>query len=91
MPELEKVLYDAGFENLTWYYPFPDYKLPHRVYSDEYLPTAGAFEDNHFIYYDIERYVLFNEADAMNEIVNSGLFDMFSNSFLVYCSNGEKE
>ena len=76
---------------MTWYYPFPDYKLPHRVYSDEYLPTTGAFEDNHFIYYDIERYVLFNEADAMNEIVNSGLFDMFSNSFLVYCSNGEKE
>lgn len=90
-PELEKLLYDSGFENLTWYYPFPDYKLPHRVYSDEYLPTAGAFEDNHFIYYDIERYVLFNEADTMNEIVNSGLFDMFSNSFLVYCSNGEKE
>ena len=39
----------------------------------------------------MERYVLFNEADAMNEIVNSGLFEMFSNSFLVYCSNGEKE
>ena len=89
-PELTKLLQDSGFGKLEWYYPFPDYKLPHRVYSDEYMPKVGELKNKHFLYYDRERYVLFNEADAMNGIVASNLFDIFSNSFFVCCHNGDK-
>lgn len=89
--ELEKLLQCSGFCSLDWYYPFPDYKLPHRVYSDDYLPQIGDFEAKYFLYYDVDRYLLFNEKDAMNEIVASGLFDIFSNSFLVCCKNGEEK
>ena len=89
-PELTKLLQDSGFGKLEWYYPFPDYKLPHRVYSDEYMPKVGELKNKHFLYYDSERYVLFNEADAMNGIVASNLFDIFSNSFFVCCHNGDK-
>lgn len=90
-PELAKLLQCSGFCSLDWYYPFPDYKLPHRVYSDDYLPQAGDFEAKHFLYYDMDRYLFFNETDAMNEIAASGLFDIFSNSFLVCCKNGEEK
>lgn len=90
-PELAKLLQCSGFCSLDWYYPFPDYKLPHRVYSDDYLPQMGDFEAKHFLYYDMDRYLFFNEADAMNEIATSGLFDIFSNSFLVCCKNGEEK
>lgn len=89
-PELTKLLQDSGFGELEWYYPFPDYKLPHRVYSDEYMPKVGELKNKHFLYYDSERYLLFNEADAMNGIVASNLFDIFSNSFFVCCHNGDK-
>lgn len=90
-PELAKLLQHSGFCSLYWYYPFPDYKLPHRVYSDDYLPQNGDFEANHFLYYDMDRYLFFNEKDAMNEIAASGLFDIFSNSFLVCCKNGDSK
>lgn len=90
-PELEKLLQCSGFCSLDWYYPFPDYKLPHRVYSDNYLPQVGEFEAKLFLYYDMDRYLFFNETDAMNEIVASGLFDIFSNSFFVCCKNGEEK
>lgn len=90
-PELTKLLHNSGYDNLEWYYPFPDYKLPNKIYSDDHLPKAGEFKDNHFVYYDMDRYALFNEAHAMNEIATSELFDIFSNSFLVCCSNGEKQ
>ena len=87
-PELEALLHSSGYRELEWYYPFPDYKLPYRVFSDDYLPRAGDIRGNMYLYYDQPKYDLFEEDRAMDGIIQSGLFDIFSNSFLVCCKNG---
>lgn len=82
--ELENLLKEAGFSNISFYYPFPDYKLPTSIYSDRYLPHEGQLSiiSQNF---DTERIVLFNEKRVFNGLVKNGLADNFSNSFLVIC------
>jgi ubiquinone/menaquinone biosynthesis C-methylase UbiE len=80
--ELTDLLKESGFPQLDYYYPCPDYKLPDVIYSDEYLPdinNAMANSPN----YDRDRYVFFNEKAAYMNIIKSGYFDLFANSFLV--------
>lgn len=40
--ELESLLHAAGYVNLKFYYPYPDYKLPNAIYSGAYLPRKGT-------------------------------------------------
>ena len=81
-PELERVMRDAGFEDFVFYYPYPDYKLPERIYSDEYLPKKGELNRNRQNY-DRERTQIFREELAYDSLIESGLFGLYSNSFLV--------
>jgi SAM-dependent methyltransferase len=82
--ELEQLLGEAGFSDLTFYYPMPDYKLPTEVFSDDFLPAC-----NHFApvspNYDMDRYLLFKESLALNNIIKNSMFPFFANSFLVFC------
>ena len=87
-PELEKILTDSGLPIRTFYYPFPDYKLPMTIYSDEYLPKKGELRDN-FCNFDRERMQLFDEPRVYDTLVDSGLFPEFSNSFLVLAERKE--
>ena len=34
-PELEQILQENGFSKFKFYYPYPDYKFPAVIYSDE--------------------------------------------------------
>ena len=43
-PELEQILQENGFSKFKFYYPYPDYKFPAVIYSDEYLPKPGELE-----------------------------------------------
>ena len=38
--ELSELLHAAGLAAMHWYYPFPDYKLPTSIYSDEQPPGS---------------------------------------------------
>lgn len=87
-PELNALLKESGFSELEWYYPFPDYKFPDAIFSDDRLPTKQDVPEELFEYYDCDRYVLFDEKKAMDGILDSSLYDIFSNSFLVACHNG---
>jgi len=81
-PELEDVFREAGITDLKWYYPFPDYKLPMAIYSDDYLPRRGelkAYINN----FDRTRYSFFDEGRALESMCGGGLFPLFSNSYLV--------
>lgn len=80
--ELENLLRANGFEHSEFYYPVPDYKMPSVIYSDEYLPEAGALR-NVTAAYDRERYELFDEELVYDEICEEGAFPLFSNSFLI--------
>lgn len=81
-PELEQVMRDAGFEKFTFYYPYPDYKMPERIYSDAYLPKKGELNRNRQNY-DRERMQVFREEAVYDSLIESGLFPLYSNSFLV--------
>lgn len=80
---LQRMFTEAGFET-KFYYPYPDYKLPTVIYSDSYLPGKDALLSVTPAY-DNERFSLFDERLAFNEMVSDGYFPDFANSFLVEC------
>lgn len=80
--ELEKMFKACGFSDWEFYYPYPDYKLPFVIYSDEYLPKPGELRRNEGNY-DRNRVVSFDEDKVFDDICREGLFPQFSNSYLV--------
>ncbi len=80
--ELEQLFDDAGYLKRKFYYPYPDYKFPTTIYSDEYLPQYGELYRN-IRNFDGDRWVLFDETRAFDGILKAGLFDQFSNSFFI--------
>ena len=40
--EYTRLLQEAGFGGLTFYYPYPDHKFPSVIYSDEWRTRRGA-------------------------------------------------
>ena len=87
---LETLLGEAGFSGLEFYYPLPDYKLPTQVFSQWHLPKTYPFAAN-TPNYDRERYSFFDEAMAMDGLIQEGKFEMFANSYLVFCEGGAKQ
>lgn len=80
--EYEKMLRGAGFEKLTFYYPYPDHKFPSAVYSDEWLPHKGELTENRRNF-DRDRIVCFDEREMYDALLEEGVFCTFSNSFLI--------
>ncbi len=78
--ELIRLARECGF-SCHFYYPYPDYKLPIKIFSDEYLPKKGEMTRN-WQNLDAERIRLFDESEAFDSILEAGLFPEFSNSFL---------
>lgn len=80
--ELEEIFKQCGFKQSEFFYPYPDYKLPVAVYSDDYLPKVGELQMNKRNF-DGERIVAFDESKVFDNIIKDGMFPFFSNSFLV--------
>jgi SAM-dependent methyltransferase len=80
--ELEALLDAAGFISPYFYYPFPDYKLPTVIYSDDRLPLPGERLPPSNVY-DSPCFTNFNENSALESLIGSKEFKVFSNSFLV--------
>ena len=78
---LIRIAHKAGYE-YKFFYPYPDYKLPVTVYSDDRLPVKGEFNENERNF-DGERITLFDESSAFDEALRDGYFPFFSNSFLM--------
>lgn len=71
--------------NCRFYYPYPDYKLPHTIYSDAMLPSEGELNTN-LRNFDNDRIVLFDETKAFDSIIEEGYFSNFTNSFFMILS-----
>jgi SAM-dependent methyltransferase len=87
--ELLALLQAAGLHRCYFYYPFPDYKAPLIIYSDEFHPGRHAQFPLGLLPTptpDREREVLLSEQDLMRHLERNGLFPQFSNSFLVEAS-----
>jgi 2-polyprenyl-3-methyl-5-hydroxy-6-metoxy-1,4-benzoquinol methylase len=84
--ELTDLLKSSGFSSLDFYYPFPDYKLPYMIFSDDYLPGKDCDFPLGLLptpTLDQPRYNVISEEDLMIYIEGNGLFPQLSNSFLV--------
>lgn len=79
---LERIFEKCGIGEYQFYYPYPDYKFMHALYSDDYLPGRGELSDN-MRNFDSDRMILFDEKSAFDGLAEDGLFPLFSNSFLV--------
>ncbi len=79
----------CGFspDHCHMYYPYPDYKFMHTLFSDERLPQVGELKDN-LRNFDRDRLYLFDEKLAFDNIIREGEFPLFSNSYMLIL--GEK-
>lgn len=75
----------AGFEKLTFYYPYPDHKFPCCIYSDDWLPCKGELAENRRNF-ERDRVELFDESKVYDTLLGEGLFGEFANSFLIEAS-----
>ena len=78
---LERIFKACGVKEYSFYYPYPDYKFPTTIYSDKRLPNQGELTNN-MRNFDRDRMVLFHEKYVFDGIVQDGLFEQFSNSYL---------
>jgi len=72
----------CGFKKYRMYYPYPDYKFMTNLYSDNRLPNRGELKDN-LRNMDRDRIQLFNEKDVFDTILEEGLFNLYSNSYML--------
>lgn len=86
--EIADIIESAGFKHLKFYYPLPDYKLPQLIYSQEYIPDS-SIRERVIPYYLNHSTLLAYENDLYDDIVDNGVLDFFSNSFLIECSDSE--
>ena len=80
--EFRKILQKAGDLKAAWYYPFPDYKFPMTVYSDEHLPARGELNRTEYNF-DRFRLQLFQESPVYDTLLDNDLYPQFANSFLL--------
>ncbi|MCM1568181.1 MAG: class I SAM-dependent methyltransferase [Roseburia sp.] len=78
---LERIFEACGVKEYHFYYPYPDYKFMHSLYSDAYLPSRGELSDNRRNF-DRDRMVLFDEKNAFDGLTQDGLFPIFANSYV---------
>lgn len=77
-----RLLDKCGFENYKIYYPYPDYKFPTTIYSDDYMPKSGELTNN-IRNFDGDRIMLFDETEAFDSIIENERFEEYSNSFFI--------
>jgi len=89
--ELTDLLTEGGFkkDNISFYYPLPDYKFCYEIFSDEYLPSENHSVSN-IVYpspHPTENEILFDEVLVSKGLQKNNLFGEFSNSFLLIIKN----
>lgn len=87
--ELKELLERSGFPCTKFYYPYPDYKFPKEIFTDETLAANGFGKP--YCSLDGKRIPLFNESEAAHSLAAEGVADIFSNSFLVEAGRMEKK
>ena len=81
LKEWQNMLNKNGFTDYRTYYPYPDYKFPVKVYSDEFLPDEHELKRN-YINLERERFIVFNEDKFYDSLKDTDYYKDFSNSFL---------
>lgn len=88
--EMDEVVQAAGGLKYQMYYPYPDYKFPLQVFSDERLPQQGELKEVRYNF-DRARMVLFDEIKVADSLIRNDLFPVYSNSYLLVLTAEETE
>lgn len=82
--ELSELLDGCGLTEKRFYYPYPDYKFPNEIFTDETIGTCGYGKD----YYNFteNRMLLFDESAVAESMAKEQAAGIFANSFLVEAS-----
>lgn len=81
--KLKGLIETAGYTDIKFYYPYPDYKFVRKVFTDDYLPQKGELQNNSSNNFDGDRLELFNEDLVFDSLIEDNMFPFFANSFLV--------
>ena len=86
--ELKNLLINAGFKenNVSFYFPIPDYKFCYEIFSDKY-PPSGNHHISNGMYpspHPANSYNLFVEEAVSKGVQDNNIFDIFANSFLIF-------
>ncbi len=79
--ELTDIFHNCGMERIKFYYPYPDYKFPSEIYTDETINSASYGREYMNLY--PTRYSLYNEKSVSDALVKEGIMQSFANSFFV--------
>jgi 2-polyprenyl-3-methyl-5-hydroxy-6-metoxy-1,4-benzoquinol methylase len=80
------------FNSVDYYFPFPDYKMPSCLVSEEFLNKAslselvGGFNQTNYLE---QPKPLFDERLTLSELDKNKMLAFFSNSFLVFAGKGQ--
>lgn len=80
--EITDILKKNNIIQYKLYYPYPDADYAETIYSDKHMPQKGEL---HIEEYPFETYrmQLFREQNLYDRIIEAGLFEKFSNSYIV--------
>lgn len=87
--ELSKLLHACGLSVQRFYYPYPDYKFPTEIFTDETICTYGYGRP--FVNLDEKRGRLFEESGVWRTLAKENAVAQFANSFLVDAAASEWE
>lgn len=84
--ELINIIKDSGFNYYKFYYPYPDYKMPYLIHTDERLPKKTELKDL-YLYNHGNQVYNFDYRNVLSGIINNNQYGFFANSFLLEISN----
>lgn len=79
--ELENVFRKCGLKKWKFYYPYPDYKFPIEIFTDENV--NGANFGRPYRNYQQNRVILFDELSMIGTLKKEKVMSSFTNSFLI--------
>lgn len=78
--ELSQLIKNSGFQNLFFYYPMPDYKLPTVIYSEKKLPDNENMQNLQPYYLDNSTLVA-NEKNIYKDLIENQVFEFLQIHF----------
>lgn len=82
LKEIKETLLNLGLNDVRVFFPFPDYRFPKIVYSEDLLPEKGGLR-NLVGGVGKDRIVTFDEEKAFDASLDSGDFETFAPCYLV--------
>ncbi len=86
--ELTDLLNRSGFKKTQFFYPYPDYKMPTEIFTDDTLATQ--YYGKPYQVFDRDQKTVFSETEVATVLTKDGSIAALANSFLVEACEKEK-